>query len=278
MEKLILGLCGHAGTGKDTAADYICEQYGFVKLGWADELKRFCRRIFGFRTDQLWGPSELRGVPDERFRTAAAWDEVFTEIGTFGPEWAKSLVPSVRAGAAVIALCKWVSDLRFKYGPCGELTNRGYFIFSPRIALQTLGTEWGRAVEPDMWVRKAIRDAQLLIRPDKVWGCGENRYWYDAKHRGVSKTLKDYHYAGVVISDCRFTNEVMAISEAGGQVVRLLRGVGPSVAAGVEHHASEDEQDSIDNSKFAQVIEVAEGIPAFQKQIDALMWRIQESK
>lgn len=38
-DPLILGLTGRAGTGKSTAADYLCQRYGFVQLGLADVLK-----------------------------------------------------------------------------------------------------------------------------------------------------------------------------------------------------------------------------------------------
>ncbi len=84
---------------------------------------------------------------------------------------------------------------------------------TPRYAMQTLGTEWGRrAIFDDIWVRATMQTI----------------------YRISDKQLK------VVIDDCRFLNEVKAIKEAGGTVVRVLRD-------GYEgdEHQSEREMNSI---------------------------------
>lgn len=73
---------------------------------------------------------------------------------------------------------------------------------SPRHVLQTLGTDWARAVDPNVWVRRLIADASEHER--------------------------------VVVPDVRFRNEVDAIRDAGGIVIRLLRGL----------HASTDDHPS----------------------------------
>jgi hypothetical protein len=79
---------------------------------------------------------------------------------------------------------------------------------TPRRAMQTLGTEWGRGcIAPDLWVRL------FLLRAER--------------HRAAG--------APVVCDDMRFANEAEAIRGAGGLLVRVDRpGVAP--AAG---HASE---------------------------------------
>lgn len=73
---------------------------------------------------------------------------------------------------------------------------------SPRHAMQTLGTEWGRTcIDEDLWV--------------------------DAAMRGVS--------GPTVFDDCRFPNEAAAIRKAGGAIIEIQRpGVGP-----VNGHVSE---------------------------------------
>ena len=58
--KLIIGICGNIGTGKDTVADYFVESYGFKKMAMADPLKHFIKDLFGIPEDVLWGPSENR--------------------------------------------------------------------------------------------------------------------------------------------------------------------------------------------------------------------------
>lgn len=80
---------------------------------------------------------------------------------------------------------------------------------SYRKLAQTLGTEWGRAIDPDFWLK--IAGAKVAM--------------YGA-----------YGGAGVVISDVRFPNEAAWIKEQGGVVWKILRpGVEP-----VRAHASED--------------------------------------
>jgi hypothetical protein len=64
---MIIGLCGPAGSGKDTAADFLVKNHGFVKVAFADPLKRICKDVFAFTDGQLWGPSEKRNAPDKRY-------------------------------------------------------------------------------------------------------------------------------------------------------------------------------------------------------------------
>ena len=68
--------------------------------------------------------------------------------------------------------------------------------FSPRLALQLMGTEAGRDVfHPDLWVHTVMRRCEP-----------ENNY---------------------VIADVRFPNEINAIVNSGGKVVRVRRGDDP---------------------------------------------------
>ena len=70
--------------------------------------------------------------------------------------------------------------------------------FSPRLALQLMGTEAGRDVfHPDLWVHTVMRRCEKA-----PW----NNY---------------------VIADVRFPNEINAIVESGGKVIRVRRGEDP---------------------------------------------------
>lgn len=80
---------------------------------------------------------------------------------------------------------------------------------TPRLALQQLGTEFGRAMHPDVWVRLA------LARAAELENC--------------------------CIPDVRFPNEVAAIRAAGGRVVCVER---PAIGTRREvwrQHASEQQ-------------------------------------
>jgi hypothetical protein len=70
--------------------------------------------------------------------------------------------------------------------------------FSPRLALQLMGTEAGRDVfHPDLWVHTVMRRCEI-----SPWN--------------------DY-----VIADVRFPNEINSIRDSGGTVIRIRRGDDP---------------------------------------------------
>ena len=51
----IIGVCGKKFNGKDTIADYLVNNFGFIKISFGDSLKRASKDIFGFSDEQLWG-------------------------------------------------------------------------------------------------------------------------------------------------------------------------------------------------------------------------------
>lgn len=86
--------------------------------------------------------------------------------------------------------------------PCGALGGR-----TPRHAMQSLGTGWGREmIHPDLWIMAWARDA--------------------AKH------------AHVVCDDVRHHSEVAAIKQVGGVIINILR---PGVRSRADEHSSEAE-------------------------------------
>ncbi len=137
------------------------------------------------------------------------------------------------------------ADIRYTRGS-------GEGFLTPRHALQTLGTEWGRDCYDNVWIDHAIRTAKILLsgvvdvptytaekglelRPasrsvvePEVWSSGFN--W----------RLRP---KGVVISDVRFRNEADAILANGGQVWRIVRpySVYPGLAGSASEHRSETE-------------------------------------
>lgn len=79
---------------------------------------------------------------------------------------------------------------------------------TPRKAMQTIGTEWGRnIIATDLWIR--------------AW-----RAALDRVPSGVN----------VVVDDCRFPNEGEAVRAAGGGIIQVMR---PGAGAGAAGHSSE---------------------------------------
>lgn len=221
---MIVGMCGGAGVGKDTAADYLVKNFGFVKVGLADPLKRICKEVFDFSDEQLWGPSQKRNEPDTRY-------------------------------------------LRFFSAISGDLAGpypTGPQYLTPRHALQQLGTEWGRACYPNVWVDYAMRVADALRHKSGI--LRSVHYSYAVKD-GLVKTDVPMgpRPRGVVINDVRFRNEVEAIRAAGGIVWRIDR---PNYAppASITQHVSEQEQATLPDDLFAAVLRNDSDLPAFEEK------------
>ena len=143
MEPLfsVVGFCGKIGSGKTTAAFFLCDKYNYKRTRFAEPLKNMLRAL---------GCSEAEVDGD------------------------------------------------LKQEPCSLFGGK-----TPREAMQLLGTEWGRALDSDIWVR--------------AW------------ERGLRGTR-------VVVDDVRFPNEAASIRGLGGLVIGLRRGTPDKSFDG---HASE---------------------------------------
>lgn len=116
-----------------------------------------------------------------------------------------------------------------------ETVHPEYGGLTPRRACQYLGTEIGRALDRNVWVRIGINAAQTILRGG----------WDYAPHIGLIEAPSYREpYRGVAFSDCRFPNEGDAIHEAGGIVWKTQHGVGLSGEAGA--HESERHIDSLE--------------------------------
>lgn len=196
---MLLGFCGIAGSGKDTGANFLVQHENFVKVALADPLKRICRDTFAFTDDQLWGPSDCRNAPDERYLRIPGGDKRYDPM----------------IGRTSITVAEYLT---------------------PRFALQQLGTEWGRNCYANVWVDYAIRTAKKILGPPNEHG---NPYGYNAKTGVSDESGLCVRFSGVAISDVRFQNEIDAIRRAGGKLIRLLRGAGLSGAAGEHRSEAE---------------------------------------
>lgn len=86
----------------------------------------------------------------------------------------------------------------------------------PREALRTLGTEWGRALDPDVWIRYAVRIHRTLRTGicfyDRALGLLE---------KGAFEPKPEH--SRVVISDVRFLNELEHLSRIDDAKLVLVR-------------------------------------------------------
>jgi hypothetical protein len=122
---------------------------------------------------------------------------------------------------------------------------------TPRHALQQIGTEVARRIDPDVWVRITMRIADQLLTPIKVEGTDAWRNYHRTK--GITNFYDLGPVKGVAISDCRFENEFKAVKE-NGTLVRIKR-----PKAGLEgeqaQHQSEAEQREFPDEYFDHIID-----------------------
>ena len=244
---MIVGICGKAGSGKDTTADILVKDHGFVKVAFSDPLKRICRDIFDFSYEQLWGPSEKRNEPDRRY---------------------SRLVPKIDGTLA--ELIETVQPMK----------NEWYL--TPRFALQQLGTEWGRNCYPDIWVEYALRVADKILKRnylinEPIWRYDAERGLYRSNEGFIptqSFTASGYQLpTGVVISDVRFLNEVDALRKRPDISIWRVTRASAGLTGAAALHQSEVELESIPAEKFTHMIENNSSLDDLVKTVKEVLQR-----
>lgn len=254
----VLCLLGQAGVGKDTMADYLCLNKGYVSVALADPIKRCCFQIFGFSQEQLWGPSHLRNAVDTRLSGRLGYknrEQVTNNSWWFGQHFVNEVFSTASPTAKMDALASFWQHVET------ILTRE---TITPRFVLQTLGTEWGRGHDPDIWLRYAY-DVVLS-------GLRSGKHTYSPTLGLVNRAYLDSLIIGVpnvVIPDNRFKNEVAFGKARGATIVRLRRANYESALEGeAKAHYSETEQQELADTAFDAVLEVPEGIREYHRVLD----------
>lgn len=193
-------LVGRKSSGKDTLGGEL------ASLGWstsalADPLKDLCGRWFHIPDTVLRGPSSAREAPVTERQLRDGWQRARDEVEALRELF---LAPMWTTGVLM-------SGLRVQVLNMADEARRGLPI-TARTVLQRVGTDWGRALDPDVWVRAAL-----------------NRWEAQAQWEGQPRRL--------VLTDGRFRNEALA-AKARGAMVAFLE-PGDRVPCPPVRHASE---------------------------------------
>lgn len=215
----------------------------FVRIGFADPLKRFCQELFSFSDAQVWG--DEKELQDKRY--PRPYKLRVTQLDEEGMKKVSVLPLPEPTEAEINAAPK-----------------RDGFL-TPRYAMQRLGTEWGRDCYDTIWVEYALRVAKKLLKGGFRYmpkdGCIPQ---WDA-FGGRPETPPP----GVVFSDVRFRNEFDAIKSADGINIRVIR-PGADGSVGISGHASEKEQQGIPNSEFDYVIMNDGTLEQYHQKLDKI--------
>jgi len=218
---MLIGINGYARSGKDTMADRLVEKHGFKKVSFAEPMREMLQGIFGFTKDQLYG--DLKETPDTRYPFTGVCLNCHCRCLTAEPDRLKN-------GCRLANDPRWNADVGYYCPACDRFYPK---YVTPRLALQTLGTEWGRTLYAPIW-------AEI----------------------GISSARKKHPEDDVVFSDVRFHNEIGAIKKAGGYLVRLRRGEARF------NHASEMEMMTITDDAFDMILNNTGSLEAFIAMVD----------
>ncbi len=228
-----IAISGVVGSGKSTLGDALHRHLGYRVLAFADPLKRAVQEIFGMTDEDLWGPSEKRSNLYFDYPTT---DYCFNCGGQCaGPERELSL--DELNDDERVEEARTAARTRADYWKCNDCGGIYPGFVTPREALKTLGTEWGRAFSSHIWITRT-----LTKMPPK---------------------------ATFVITDCRFHNEREQVQARGGVTVLLLRRLEESTAP----HASEREvRESRANFPYDLIIDNRDCSPeeTYKKCIEGL--------
>jgi hypothetical protein len=224
----IIGVSGLAGSGKDTVADMILQNKGFIKVSLADPIKRFAMDVWGFTEEQVFGASQFRNAPDPRYETSP---------GNFlTPRLALQNIGT--EGVRAIDHDAWI---RYAIRTAKTLLSADPYqlAYSPAMG-----------VVPYMYYKEV---------PYDYYGKGPDHF--PTVDGFPSKVL------GVVIADVRFKNEIKGIKEAGGKLVRVIR-PGAGLQGSFALHQSEAEMAEIPDSEFDSVIQNTGTLDDLKKSVD----------
>lgn len=135
-----------------------------------------------------------------------------------------------------------------------------------RVVTQLLGNEFSRSLYPETWIKYMQRVVKKI----------QTGFYYSEQKGAFLLPNKKSNYTGIIVSSCRFRNEIEAIKKMNGSTIRLKR---PALSTesfkttGIKNHLSETEQLSISDDFFTHVITVPEGIPNFYNVIDGFVKR-----
>ena len=137
---------------------------------------------------------------------------------------------------------------------------------TPRLALQKLGTEFGRACYSDIWIDRALQTARTLLAAQD--GSDRSPVMYTASE-GISE-WPSLAIKGVVFHDIRYVNEAEALRRAGGKLIRVRRKMDTDATV-KDTHPSELGLLFLGDDKFDYVIDNAEDLEALYAKVDVMM-------
>lgn len=141
------GLTGFARCGKDTLAKELSKILGVDTYALAQPIKDIMCALFG------WGEEQRDGSYKEINMLYSISPATIDQAGILYSEYGLDEYEAFHD-------C-W-DKLVILFGVVIEEDDLAYCIISPRVAFQLFGTEWGRAIDNDIWLKTAPKDNTII--------------------------------------------------------------------------------------------------------------------
>lgn len=247
LEFATISFMAESGHGKNFCGDWVQKHFGYASAAFADHIKRLCRAVFKeFTSEILWGDADLRNQ-----EVTVDWDTAQNRLTWSVDDWVNWLGNlSIEEKANYKTVVEsWLKDLRYRLND-GKV--------SPRIALQLLGTEYGRNFKKDIWSSYLLTQVVPEIKD------GSNYIPEVGLIELMDGGARVGPPSGVVITDCRFENELAEVQKHGGYVIKVVRKAlkgkdNAAENAGIKNHVSEAEMRGIPDEAFDLILEMDDG-------------------
>jgi hypothetical protein len=236
---MLIGVAGQMQSGKDTVAKIIQS----LDCWYNQKFKR---------------TNDYSDYTDIEFVKLALSNRDLSDLVTYYSSWEKkAFADKLKEVLSVLFNCtiEELHDINFKNSPLPDIwqTNTDN-ILTYRHAHQIIGTELFRdRWNKNTWVNATLNDYKMIENGEYPEGNYSNRcslcekieFNTDKYCRICRKCWITSQYPDWIIADCRFLNEIEAIKERGGYVIKIERDMG------VNHtHPSEIEQNEYNNYDF----------------------------
>jgi hypothetical protein len=145
---------------------------------------------------------------------------------------------------------------------------------TPRKVLQYIGNDCVRTLDKDVWIRYGINIAKRLLTEQGLCYSqieGLQSYWKQTcqgefdRIEGYPKNIK-----AVIITDCRYVNELNAIKENGGKLIRIKK-PGAGLKGVFGKHQSESEMSELSENIFDYIINNIGTLEDLKKRVNEIV-------
>ncbi len=215
----IFALSGFKQSGKDTAAEYLIKNHNFCKIAFADPLKDMVAVEYNIPREHCDDP-KLKEAPLEQYPVIPKDD--------FTLNLSKWLYKEFRTTEGHMPSDYYIDNSGAFLGVIGRDIKQLYW--TPR-SLCILKGSTNRAVDSGYWVNRAIEYIKSEIEDPS---CNNTGNWHE----------------GVVISDCRYRNEIEQLKQAFGKNLVTIR-----INRFDSVNSTDPSERDLDNYKFDLVID-----------------------